>query len=312
MSYQSQIIWCLLCICLCFIILLVQTNAKKYNQNQPIIVCTTTIIADTVKNIAGNTAHIHCLMGPGIDPHLYKPIESDLYALISADIIFYNGLSLEAKMADILEHFTTNKTSTIAISKEIPHDMLIAADGYHTIFDPHIWFDINLWIYAVITITKTLQTHFPAHAQYYEMNKNKYIKRLEKVAQTTLNTLNTIPSSRRFLITGHDAFSYFGRFYTMKIISLQGISTESSPCAYDLTHIIDLIYQQKIPALFTESSIPIKNSLALAQGLAAKGYTIRFGGELYSDALGVDNSDGATYISMLEFNVKTIAQALQM
>lgn len=277
---------------------------------KPYVVCTTSIIADVVRNITGPTIEVIALMGPGVDPHLYKPVESDVVKIACADIIFYNGLHLEAKLADLLEQLNTNQT-TVAVTKNIPHIQLLSIDDYNHIFDPHVWFDIHLWIYAVNTIKKTLIQKFPHHKKLYKNNTKKYIKQLRQLLAQTQTIMQTIPAAKRVLITGHDAFSYFGRIYNCKVIALQGISTESSPGAYDVQKIIQLICEQNIPAIFIETSIPIKNILAVQEGVTARGKQVQLGGELYSDALGPQNSPGETYIGMILHNVRTIAQALR-
>jgi manganese/zinc/iron transport system substrate-binding protein len=249
-------------------------------------------------------------MGPGVDPHLYKPVESDVLKIASADIIFYNGLHLEAKLADLLEQLNQSQT-TIAVTKDIPLAKLLTVDDYHQIFDPHVWFDIKLWIYAVNTTYKALIQKFPQHKKLYKKNTKKYIEQLRKLLLKTQKIMLTIPANKRIIITGHDAFSYFGRLYNCNVIGLQGISTESSPGAYDVQNIIQLICDKNIPAIFIETSIPIKNILAVQEGVAAHGKHVNLGGELYSDALGPQGSCGQTYIDMILHNVETIVQSLK-
>ena len=65
------------------------------------IVTTTGMIADAVKNIGGDKVEVRALMGPGVDPHLYKASEGDVSRMTNADIIFYNGLHLEGKMTEV-------------------------------------------------------------------------------------------------------------------------------------------------------------------------------------------------------------------
>ncbi len=310
MQFKNLIITCCLLIMSLSILIIYQLKRTDIPKIKPVVVCSTSIIADSVRNIGDNTIEIISLMGPGIDPHLYKPVESDVSKIASADIIFYNGLHLEAKLADIFKQLSISKT-TIAITKDIPLNKLLSINDYQQIFDPHVWFDINLWIYVVKTISTTLIQKFPAHKKLYKRNTKKYIVQLQQLLAQTHKIMHTIPIDKRILITGHDAFSYFGRLYDCKVIALQGISTESSPGSYDVQKIIQLICDQNIPAIFIETSIPIKNILAVQEGVAAYGKQIHLGGELYSDALGPKNSPGQTYIGMIMHNAQTIAQALQ-
>lgn len=280
------------------------------NKKKPYIVCTTTIIADAVKNIGQDAIELITLMGPGIDPHLYKPIESDMFKIAHADIIFYNGLHLEAKLADLFQQLKRRQT-TIAISKDIPYNKLLPVPDFKEMFDPHIWFDIELWINAIDTIYRTLSEKYPMHKDFFEKNTKNYIEKLEELLIKTHTIMATIPSEKKCLITGHDAFSYFARQYDCRIISLQGINTESTPGIYDLQKIISSICQNGIPAIFIESSIPIKNILAIQEGVIAENKTVKIGGEIFSDALGPKNSPGNNYINMIMHNVVTIATALK-
>lgn len=310
MKFKDQVILCCSIILALSIAIWYQLQGPTQQKIKPYVVCTTTIIADIVKNIGQDSIETITLMGPGIDPHLYKPVESDIIKITSADIIFYNGLHLEAKMADIFEQLAITQT-TVAVTKNIPQSMLLQIGQYDQMFDPHVWFDINLWMYAVNAICQTLVENFPHHKNLYENNTKKYIEQLEQLLIQTQEIMHKIPQEQRILITGHDAFSYFGRVYDCKVIGLQGISTESSPGIYDIQKIIKLICDYNIPAIFIESSIPIKNILAVQEGVAAQYKKIDLGGELYSDALGPQNSSGSTYIDMILHNVTTIAQALK-
>lgn len=310
MKFKHQIIICSLIIFVLSLTIFHQLHILSAQKDKPLIICTTSIIADVVENIGKHTIKVTPLMGPGIDPHVYKPVESDVVKISSADIIFYNGLHLEAKMADLFDQLARTQT-TIAVTKDIPRDQLLAIDNFNTIFDPHVWFDINLWIYAVNTICQALTEKFPHHKNFYKNNSENYILELRQLLLKSQSIIEKVPVEKRLLITGHDAFSYFGRLYNYKVIGLQGISTESSPGAYDVQKIIEFIYENNIPAIFIESSIPIKNILAVQEGVAAQGKQVKLGGELYSDALGPKNSSGSNYINMIVHNVQIITSNLQ-
>jgi manganese/zinc/iron transport system substrate-binding protein len=311
MTFKQQLVLYVLVIFSLTLAIVLQLNVALPDKTKPYIVCTTTVIADVIKNIGNDSIDVICLMGPGIDPHLYKPVESDVLKIASADIIFYHGLHLEAKMADLFAHLAKKQTC-IAITQDIPQHLLLAVDHYNQIFDPHVWFDINLWIYAVQTISTALIENFPDHADLYRANTQNYILQLQKLLVQTKSIMDTIPKKHRFLITGHDAFSYFGRCYGCKVIGLQGISTESSPGAFDIAKIVQLICDRNIPAIFIESSIPIKNIVAIQQGVAAAGKQVSIAGQLYSDALDTQGSSGDTYIKMFLHNVQTIASGLTL
>lgn len=278
--------------------------------SKPLVVCTTTIIGDTIYQIAGDTINIEILMGPGVDPHLYKPIEQDVIKISQADIIFYNGLHLEARMGDLFEKMSSFK-KTIAVSKDIPQELLIKSIGHGQFIDPHIWFDPRLWKYCIESITASLQTLSPKHYEKYQQNKIAFLNKLETTYHATYNEMLSIAPTKRILVTGHDAFSYFGQAYNCDVISLQGINTASEAGTKDVQNLINFIYNHKIPAIFVETSIPSRNIQALQQGVRARGFDVAIGDELFSDALGPISSKQGTYIGMLEYNVKAIIKGLK-
>ena len=286
-----------------------ERESKSFTSNKPSIVCTTTIIADAIKNIAIDTVHLKVLMGPGVDPHIYKPVEQDIITISSADIIFYNGLHLEARMAEIFAQMSSHK-KTIAVTQDIPQNQFLYSCEFEQYPDPHVWFDPKLWIHAVQTITKHLQTIAPEHFDFYEKNKNQYIEKILTTYDHSQKLMAKIPQKQRILITGHDAFSYFARAYNCKVISLQGISTASEAGTCDVQNLINFIVTHKIPTIFAESCIPSRNMQALIQGAASQGWNVQLGHELFSDALGSPGSMQESYCDMLLWNVESIVQGL--
>lgn len=304
----------LISILVCFIVGLIGifytlTTKQTKKSGKPIIVCTTTIIADTISNIAGDTIDLKILMGPGVDPHLYKPVEQDIITIANADIIFYNGLHLEARMAELFEQMGSIKI-TAAVTRDMPQDKLIYSAEFDQFADPHVWFDPLLWTYAVQTITKVLQQQIPDHAYFYEQNKEKFIQKIHATLQTTLKQMQRIKKSQRILITGHDAFAYFARVYDFIVVSLQGISTASEAGTQDVQNLVNFIVDHKVPTIFAESCIPTRNMQALQQAVQSKGRNVAIGNELLSDALGSPDSPAATYLGMLIWNVNSIATGL--
>ena len=279
-------------------------------SSKPLVVCTTTIIGDGIKQIAGDTIDLEILMGPGVDPHLYKPIEQDVFKISQAQIIFYNGLHLEARMSQLFEKMSSIK-NTVAISCNMPKKDLIQSQEHEQFVDPHVWFDPVLWCYAIETITQTLQKCYPENHVFYEKNKNNYIKRIHQTYEITKAQMLSIPKERRILITGHDAFSYFAKAYDFKVISLQGISTASEAGTKDVQTLVNFIYHHQIPTIFVETSVPSRNIQALAQGVRYLGMDVKIGDELFSDALGSPDTLQGTYLGMLQSNVSAIYKGLK-
>ena len=283
-------------------------STKKEESHKLTIVTTTGMIADAVKNIVGDHAEVTALMGPGVDPHLYKATQGDLEKLTKADIIFYNGLHLEGKMGEVLEKLARTKT-VVAVGGEIDTARLRSvANGIH---DPHIWFDVALWKEAVQVAATTLTNADSTHAAEYSIHATTYLKQLDSLHASILEKIKEIPESQRVLITAHDAFGYFGDAYGVEVRGLQGISTVAEFGLKDVTELVDFIIDRKIKAIFVETSVSEKSINAVIEGCLQQNWQVRIGGSLYSDAMGPANTKDGTYIGMVDKNVSTIVESLK-
>ncbi len=274
------------------------------------VVATTGMLYDAVINIGQDRISAQALMGPGVDPHLYKATQGDLTKLNEADLIIYNGLALEGKMGEILEKLGKRKP-VVAAAENIPKSDLLSAVGYQNAYDPHIWFDLRLWKQAVIEIEQALIRADSANASFYKTNARSYQQKLDSLHSFTLTQILEIPESKRILVTAHDAFEYFGRAYGMRVEGLLGISTVADVGLKDITRVIDLIIENDIQAIFIETSVSEKLVNAVISGCREKGHEVSIGGALYSDAMGELGTTEGTYEGMVKSNVNTIVRSLK-
>lgn len=271
----------------------------------PQAVATIGMVADIVRNVAGDRLSVSSLIGEGVDPHLYKPTSTDVKSLQSADIIFYNGLHLEGKMGDVLFRVARSGKPVHAVTETLQEQ-----ENYIVEEDPHVWMDVQGWIKAVDVVASALSDWDPDGATIYQTNTASYRAELVELDAYAKKVLSSIPESQRVLVTAHDAFGYLGRAYGIEVRGIQGISTESEAGVRDIETLVTFLSEKKIPAIFVESSVSDKNIKAIAEGAKAKGHTVIIGGELFSDAMGMSGYYEGTYIGMIDHNVTTIASAL--
>lgn len=275
------------------------------------VTTTTGMIADAVRNVGGDRVAVTALMGPGVDPHLYKPTTGDVRALEQADIIFYNGLELEGRMTDLFVKMARAGKPTVAVSESIDPALLREPIEFEGKYDPHIWFDVTLWQEAVKKIAAELANLDPNAKAIYEQNRDGYLEQLDELHRYAKSQIATIPAESRVLITAHDAFGYFGRQYGIEVRGLQGTSTATEASAGDVQSLAQLIADRKVKAIFVESSVPRATIEAVQKAVQARGWDVRIGGELFSDALGAEGTPEGTYIGMFRHNVDTIVGALR-
>ena len=274
------------------------------------ITTTTNVITDLVENIGGDKVKVTGLMGPGVDPHLYRPSASDVQKLQDADIVFYNGLDLEGKMGDIFVKIGREGTSVWAVSENIPHESLLSLDDTSS-FDPHIWWNANLWQEAAKVVAAGLSEYDPANSETYQKNLDEYISNLKELHIESLDRINSIPEEQRVLVTAHDAFQYFGQTYGLEEMAIQGWSTSSEAGIREIQNLADVITEREIKAVFIETSISPATIEALKAAVQDQGHDVVIGGSLFSDAIGEKGTEEGTYVGAFSHNVKTIVEALQ-
>lgn len=265
------------------------------------VVTTTTMITDLVSIIGGDHVSVTGLMQAGVDPHLYQAKESDASTLQKADVVVYNGVHLEAKLADILERLD----NTISLENGLnPSDIL---DDDELGKDPHIWFSVPLWKKAALEVATKLGTFDEAHANDYMANYEAYALELDELQNYITGRVAEVPEEQRVLVTAHDAFNYFATSNGFEVEAIQGISTESEASTSTISDLASFIADHKIKAVFTESSISPKTIESLQKAVEAKGFQVAIGDELYSDSL----KENTSYIDTYKLNVDAIVDALK-
>jgi manganese/zinc/iron transport system substrate-binding protein len=273
------------------------------------VVATIGMITDIVSRVGRERVQVDGLMGPGVDPHLYKASEGDVTRMAAADVIFYGGLHLEGKMTEVFERMK-GRILTVAVTDGIDRALLLKPPEFQGVYDPHVWFDVTLWMEAVKQVTETLAGIDPRHGDAYRANAKAYLGKLSELHEYVRSRAREVAPSRRVLITAHDAFNYFGRAYGFEVLGLQGISTVSEAGTADIQALAKVIVERKIPAVFVETSVSPRTVEALKEAVRARGFDVKIGGNLYSDAMGNPGTPDGTYIGMVRHNIDTIVSAL--
>ena len=279
------------------------------------VVTTTTMVTDLVQRVGGERVEVVGLMGPGVDPHLYKPSANDVTRLGRAQVIFYSGLMLEGRMADLFSKMARRGKKVYAITETVAEDRLLEPPEFQGHWDPHVWGDPTLWAASVDAVVKALVENDAAGKDGYEQRGAGLKKDYEQLATWAKGRASELPADRRVLITSHDAFNYFGRAFGFEVVGVQGISTVTEAGLADITRIVDFIKERKVKAIFVETSVSPATIERISKDSGA-----RIGGELFSDALGTpgksETAGGATYDlgtyeGWIRHNINTVVDALK-
>lgn len=283
------------------------TMTSDIDSDRIQIVTTISQIGEPIEVIGGDRVEVKSLMGPGVDPHLYKATQGDINKLQNADIILYSGLHLEGNMGEIFAKMSETKT-TMGLGESLDKEKLLMDEN--GAIDPHIWFDIDLWKEALNVAVEELKKLSPENADYFDENKQVYFSKLDELKNEAVEKITSIPEKQRVLVTAHDAFGYFGRMYDIEVIGLQGLSTEDEVGLSDIQSTVKLLIEKQVPAVFVESSINQNSIQAVIDGASKEGLEVTLGGELFSDAMGTKGTEEGTYLGMYRHNVNTVYQAL--
>jgi manganese/zinc/iron transport system substrate-binding protein len=274
------------------------------------VVTTTSIVADLVARVGGERVQVHAMMGPGVDPHLYKASEGDITRMASADLVVYNGLHLEGKMTEVFEQMARRGIKTVAVASAIDRAALLGSLTYPGNYDPHVWFDVSLWRSTIPVVERGLGELDPTHADGYRTRAAAYATELDELDRFVREQSARLPDGRRVLVTAHDAFNYFRRAYGFDVFGLQGLSTATEAGTADVRRLADVIATRRIPAIFVESSVPPQGIEAVQAAVRARGFSVAIGGSLFSDSLGNPGSPEGTYAGTVRHNITTIVEAL--
>ena len=289
---------------------LTQAYAAKMN-----VVTTSTMVTDMVKEVGGDRISVVSLMGPGVDPHLYKPASGDVVKLQRAKVIFYSGLMLEGRMSDLFFQMARGGKKVYAVTESIPEKDRLEPPEFEGHWDPHIWGDPTLWSKCIATVVEGLTAEDPAGKHYYVKRGEAAVKSYKAVHQWALKRITDLPKEQRILVTSHDAFNYFGKAFGFQVIAVQGLSTVTEAGLADIVKTVDFIKRKKLKAIFIESSV---NPAAIER--VSKDAGVKVGGELFSDSCGKpgelhkgngEKYDVGTFVGMVKHNVNTIVDSLK-
>lgn len=294
-------------IVVCFFLML-GCKVKQTKENEKLIVCSTSITADCIRQVVGDRLTVKSLMGAGVDPHTYNPRPSDVVLLNDAKLVVYTGFHLEGKMAELFGRLSERK-SVISFQSNFPKDRILYTDRITP--DPHVWFDTDSWIHSMNGIVDKLVDLYPEYELEFRENFYKFLVKVQDKTKELKLILSEIPKERRVLITSHDAFHYFGRTFDIQVKALQGVSTSQEPGMRDVVDLVDFIVENDVKAIFVENSVSPKALKSVLSSVERRGYHIKIGGTLFSDALGSKGSGADTYIGMLSHNVNSIKQGLK-
>ncbi len=270
------------------------------------IVATFSILADMVRQVAGPHANVIALVGPGGDAHTFDPSPADAGKLTDADLIFANGLGLDAWIARLATAADFKGRLIIASMDVAPREMTEAVGGVsRLVTDPHAWQDPRNGGLYIRAIEFALAEADAPHKTDYTRAADALVADLDALDEGARKRLASIPPERRKLITSHDAFGYFGRAYGVELLAPEGISTDQEPSAAAVARLIDQIRAEHIKAVFIEN---MGNARLIATIRTDTG--IAPGGTLYSDSLSPPGGPATSYLALLRYNIGMFVAAM--
>lgn len=282
------------------------------------VLSTIPMIGDLVERIGGEAIDHVTLIRGNIDPHNYELVKGDIEKIQYADVVFYNGLGLEHGAS--LSYQIQNHKKAIALGNyllENYKDKIIISDGE---IDPHVWMDVNLWKNSIELIVKVLSDIDFTNGEYFANNGAKLLEQLEQLDIEMLSLIQEIPEEKRFLVTSHDAFSYFARRYfaianeadwSKRCAAPEGLAPDGQLSIGHIRDIVTHLSQYKISVIFPESNVSPDSLKKVREACLEKGIEVHISNNsLYGDSVGEENGNANTYMKMMKKNAEIIHQSL--
>lgn len=274
------------------------------------VYATTGYLGDAVANVAPE-AEVITMVGPGGDPHTYQPSTQDIQTIQDADAVIWTGLHLEARMDDLLESLGEKQ---VAVGELLPESLLLdwpeTDDEGNALHDPHVWNSPEAWSLVVGYIADKLGEIDPANASAYQANATAYRAEIAAAAEEAETVLATIPEDARVLITGHDAFNYFGATYDITVHATDFVSSEAAISPREMSDLAKLIVENKVPVIFQDNLANPQAITSLKEAVEALGWAVEVSDkELFADSLGAEEGVD-TYLGVFRHNARTVAGAL--
>ena len=272
------------------------------------IFATTGYLADAAKNIAPE-ADVFTMVGPGGDPHTYQPSTKDIEKMQDADLVLWNGLHLEAQMITQLESLGDKQ---LAVGDRLDTADLLTwpeeGAGGEQLYDPHIWNSPELWSQVVDLIGDKLADVDADNAETFSANADSYREEIDAAAQQSDEILADVPT--RTLITGHDAFNYFGKTFGFEVHATDFVSTEAEKSPREISQLADVIAQEEVPVIFHDNQANPQAITSLSEAVESRGWTVEVSDEeLFADTLGPTEPTD-TYLGAFKHNAEAVAEGL--
>jgi manganese/iron transport system substrate-binding protein len=271
-----------------------------FADDKPKVVTTFTVIADIAQNVAGDAADVESITKPGAEIHGYQPTPRDILKARDADLVLRNGLNLEAWFEKFLANLGDVPTVTVSDGVE---PISIAGGAYDGKPNPHAWMSPENALIYVENIRKALTDIDPANAAIYEANARTYSDKIRAEIGPMQAEIAKVPENERFLVTSEGAFSYLARDLGMKELYLWPINADSQGTPQQVKAVVDQVIENKIPVVFSESTVSDKPAKQVAAETGA-----RYGGILYVDSLSEPDGPVPTYLDLLKVTVSTIVK----
>jgi len=270
-----------------------------------VVVATTTIIWDIARNVAGGLWRVEYIVEPGRDPHTYEPTPADLVKASRAQLILYNGFSIDQWVERLVR--AASRARAVRVTEGLEALVLRVPDGpYRGREDPHLWMDPNIAIRYAENIRDALAGLDPLNGETYHRNAALYIDQLRSLDQWIRGRVSEIPPSRRMLFTQENAFQYFARAYGFVVAGyFYSIVTEIEPSPLDVVRTIERVRASGLCVFFIETTLSPRMMEMFTRQVGG-----RLGGRLYTDSIGPVGSEVGSYIGMMRFNVETISREL--
>lgn len=218
--------------------------------------------------------------------HDYSLSVDQMRSIEGAQALVLSGAGLEEFLESALEHCGTIVDASEGL------ELLPGEEAY----DPHIWLSPANAMVMAENICDGLSSIYPQQEEIFRDNLDVLLGDLEQLDAYGQEMLSDLAC--RNLITFHDGFSYFAEHFELHILAAVEEESGSEASAAELIALIELVEQERLPAMFTELNSSDASALVIAEATGTEIYTLDMA------------MAGEDYFSAMYHNIDTIKEAL--
>ncbi len=281
-------------------LLLAACSGDDASDDRPQVIASFYPFAFVAEQVGGDTIDVENLTHPGAEPHDLELDPQQVADLTDASLVVFER-GFQPAVDDGIDQAGVSDDATLDVADVVELAPAPEGSDEETEYDPHVWLDPVAMQQITDAVADRLIEIDPDHQTVYERNRDQLLGDLRRLDAAYEQGL--ADCERRSIVTSHDAFGYLARRYGLEQIPIAGIDPHAEPSPSEQAEIADLVEQDGITTVFTETLVSDDVAESIADETGVSLATLD-----PIEGLSDDTSDD-TYLTLMRSNLQTLREA---